>query len=588
MDACEIFLDGKPISEFKVIELKKELELRSLSRSGNKKELYERLKEHLQKNPHEAQFLPQTTKTEETATVNPVVAQYLATQQEVLKAARRDADLVLSGSSQSIETEKSVEIESQEQDTQASVVGMESKHESDLQTTTEEKVESADEADKNIKRGVDDFSGLTGKISDSQNLVREVQESNKFETTESKEALQDEEISSKHNAGKSVEEAIAVKSDLTQQQPKVQSTNEVEKVFEVQEQGMDFVEMVSEVQDSKISEVQESIEIGAEEKDNTTVCSNKSQPSTKLLIPQLSSKSEKTGLDDELDYEDECQEDEDSDTDNKRRRKIMKFSSPSPKPPTSSNEEAVQVTNENIVLSVTTTADSSQPPIQEITPEGFLRKKAVSPARNPVTRWVHIRGLKRPFTHKSLINMLSTFGEVSESNFWIDSIKSNCIVEYSSEEGATLARERLHNCVWPQSSDNSLCVEFSTEEKLKRRKDDDVRFTSNNEKLTVVVENRSKDKDEQLTVTVKNSSEAEPSRKRNADGQLKPQKTLEDLFRKTKTQPSIYFLPLTEEQIAKAQREKSRKAASRSSHSHAIHSSHSSSHKSAVSGSRRK
>lgn len=281
---------------------------------------------------------------------------------------------------------------------------MESKHESDLQTTTEEKVESADEADKNIKRGVDDFSGLTGKISDSQNLVREVQESNKFETIESKEALQDEEISSKHNAGKSVEEAIAVKSDLTQQQPKVQSPNEAEKVFEVQEQGMDFVEMVSEVQDSKISEVQESIEIGAEEKDNTTVCSDKSQPSTKLLIPQLSSKSEKTGLDDELDYEDECQEvgvdhckehdqflcsfkDEDSDTDNKRRRKIMKFSSPSPKPPTSSNEEAVQVTNENIVLSVTTTADSSQPPIQEITPEGFLRKKAVSPARLLILFW---------------------------------------------------------------------------------------------------------------------------------------------------------------------------------------------------------
>lgn len=43
----DFVISGKLISELKVIELRKELEIRNLPKSGNKKELSERLKTYL-------------------------------------------------------------------------------------------------------------------------------------------------------------------------------------------------------------------------------------------------------------------------------------------------------------------------------------------------------------------------------------------------------------------------------------------------------------------------------------------------------------------------------------------------------------
>lgn len=43
----DFLVSGKPISELKVVELRKELEVRNLPKSGNKKELSERLKTYM-------------------------------------------------------------------------------------------------------------------------------------------------------------------------------------------------------------------------------------------------------------------------------------------------------------------------------------------------------------------------------------------------------------------------------------------------------------------------------------------------------------------------------------------------------------
>jgi hypothetical protein len=48
--------------------------------------------------------------------------------------------------------------------------------------------------------------------------------------------------------------------------------------------------------------------------------------------------------------------------------------------------------------------------------------------RQDLSRWIHIRGLKRPFTNRGLLELLSKFGTVDTDSFWIDGIKSNCIV----------------------------------------------------------------------------------------------------------------------------------------------------------------
>jgi hypothetical protein len=49
----EPIIDGKPLSELKVVDLRNELEKLGLPKAGNKKELYDRLKEHLLKEPQE-------------------------------------------------------------------------------------------------------------------------------------------------------------------------------------------------------------------------------------------------------------------------------------------------------------------------------------------------------------------------------------------------------------------------------------------------------------------------------------------------------------------------------------------------------
>ena len=107
-------VDGRPLEELKVVELRKELEIRNLPKSGNKKELYDRLKNYLV-NSGEAgnptpSMSPQVCSTyrgadqtviqkdvaapEGGASVHPYVKLYLANQQEALAKAKLNADLV--------------------------------------------------------------------------------------------------------------------------------------------------------------------------------------------------------------------------------------------------------------------------------------------------------------------------------------------------------------------------------------------------------------------------------------------------------------------------------------------------------------
>ena len=121
--SAEPVIDGRPISDFKVVELKKELEARDLPKSGNKKDLYERLREYMLANEMGATTSPveavgggggrgksqspvvsrcgrlvwekgtnvlQKSPVKDQP-VNPMVARYLATQEQALKAAQHNA-----------------------------------------------------------------------------------------------------------------------------------------------------------------------------------------------------------------------------------------------------------------------------------------------------------------------------------------------------------------------------------------------------------------------------------------------------------------------------------------------------------------
>lgn len=97
--------------------------------------------------------------------------------------------------------------------------------------------------------------------------------------------------------------------------------------------------------------------------------------------------------------------------------------------------------------------------------------KLASPPRNPKSRILFVRNLVRPFTLNQLKQLLQEFGDIVDSEFWIDKIKSKCFVTYVSEEDAVKAREALHNLRWPLCNPKILHVDFSSPEEMERQKE---------------------------------------------------------------------------------------------------------------------
>jgi apoptotic chromatin condensation inducer in the nucleus len=95
---------------------------------------------------------------------------------------------------------------------------------------------------------------------------------------------------------------------------------------------------------------------------------------------------------------------------------------------------------------------------------------------------------------------------------------------------------------------------------LERRKTDERGKQSGKRDLgiTVTVENKSVSNSEangRDSVDKERKADTERTRKREVP-EGPPPKSLEELFRKTKAAPAIYYLPLTEEQADKRQQEK--------------------------------
>uniref|UniRef100_A0A1I7VZW6 SAP domain-containing protein n=1 Tax=Loa loa TaxID=7209 RepID=A0A1I7VZW6_LOALO len=240
------------------------------------------------------------------------------------------------------------------------------------------------------------------------------------------------------------------------------------------------------------------------------------------------------------------------------------------------------------------------------TVDGFVRERRVSPARYPVNQVIMIRQLTRPYTVKQLQQLLSTFGTIVEGGFWIDNIKSTCIAKYSTVEEAVVARGRLHNVVWPPSSPKTLKIDYSDDANLTKHL---IADQSQNEEITKGNVETAKSGNSAPTLRVSLSvdekrrhvlpttqdesakdfdkrerdgrgherrgrkrsaspvghSETKRARERRspwrderhhtASPEFKPNepekrvKTADELFLKTKTQPAVYYLPLTEEQI---------------------------------------
>ncbi|KAJ8726223.1 hypothetical protein PYW07_000921 [Mythimna separata] len=219
-----------------------------------------------------------------------------------------------------------------------------------------------------------------------------------------------------------------------------------------------------------------------------------------------------------------------------------------------------------------------------------------SPPRNKQSCILYISNLVRPFTLPQLKNLLQRTGRIVENGFWIDRIKSKCFVQYETEDQAVETRHALHGVTWPVSNPKTLQVDFSTQEAFDKAKLNEETDTTPVSTIPGTVEDwlreqdmkrergelekpwerkavtrewdlgkgNEKDKDNKDSVNKLRRDERpmdkrrhrspekspEPARKFKKKEEEAPAKLLDDLFRKTKTTPCIYWLPLSAETIA--------------------------------------
>ncbi|XP_059432289.1 uncharacterized protein LOC132165655 [Corylus avellana] len=203
--------------------------------------------------------------------------------------------------------------------------------------------------------------------------------------------------------------------------------------------------------------------------------------------------------------------------------------------------------------------------------ENTPKERVVPPSQKPPTNSLRIDRFLRPFTLKAVHELLGKTGSVT--SFWMDHIKTHCYVTYSSVEEATETRNAVYNLQWPPNGGRLLVAEFVDPQEVKTRAEEAPQTPTTPASAGPTVP------------PAPPTSQPQPSPRQHRQ-QLPPPPpvlppppplsnppqtrervhlppppplpekldppivTLDDLFRKTKATPRIYYLPLSEEQVA--------------------------------------
>ncbi|KAF5747380.1 apoptotic chromatin condensation inducer in the nucleus [Tripterygium wilfordii] len=205
--------------------------------------------------------------------------------------------------------------------------------------------------------------------------------------------------------------------------------------------------------------------------------------------------------------------------------------------------------------------------------EDAPKERAVPPSPKPPTNSLRIDRFLRPFTLKAVQELLGKTGQVTD--FWMDHIKTHCYVTYSSVEEAVETRNAVYNLKWPSNGGRLLMAEFVDPQEVKIR----VETPQGPPQTAAVPVNTASTAPPAATTPQPSPSSRQqvsrqqlpppppilppppplsnpsPVRERLTIPQPSekvdpPIVTLDDLFRKTKATPWIYYLPLSEEQVA--------------------------------------
>ncbi|TXG60613.1 hypothetical protein EZV62_015186 [Acer yangbiense] len=203
--------------------------------------------------------------------------------------------------------------------------------------------------------------------------------------------------------------------------------------------------------------------------------------------------------------------------------------------------------------------------------EDASKERVVPPSPKPPTNSLRIDHFVRPFTLKAVQELLGKTGTFS--NFWMDHIKTHCYVTYSSIEEAIQTRNALYNIQWPPNNGGRpLVAEFVDPQEVKMKleapKTPVAPVSTGPAAHPALPAAHPLPSPRQLVSRqqlppppnlpppppLSNSATARerfalpppPPLPEKVDP---PIVTLDDLFRKTKATPRIYYLPLSEEQV---------------------------------------
>uniref|UniRef100_A0A7N0T7D2 SAP domain-containing protein n=1 Tax=Kalanchoe fedtschenkoi TaxID=63787 RepID=A0A7N0T7D2_KALFE len=213
--------------------------------------------------------------------------------------------------------------------------------------------------------------------------------------------------------------------------------------------------------------------------------------------------------------------------------------------------------------------------------EDTPKERVVPPSAVPPTNSLKIDRFLRPFTLKAVQELLGKTGKVT--SFWMDHIKTHCYVTYSSVEEAIETRNAVYNLQWPTNGGRLLVADFVDPQEVKNRLEAPAPtpaapVTAPPPQAAAPTKQPTPSPRQQL----QRQQQAPPPASYPPPSQLSvppparalpappplPEKldppivTLDDLFRKTTTLPRIYYLPLSEDQVAEklASRNKNIKA----------------------------
>ncbi|CAH8273868.1 unnamed protein product [Arabidopsis lyrata] len=189
--------------------------------------------------------------------------------------------------------------------------------------------------------------------------------------------------------------------------------------------------------------------------------------------------------------------------------------------------------------------------------EDGLKERVVPPSPKEPTNSLRIDRFLRPFTLKAVQELLGKTGNVT--SFWMDHIKTHCYVSYPSVEEAAATREAVYNLQWPPNGGRHLIAEFVRPEEVKAKLE---------APLPPPPQPQHQHQPQAQTLSrppptalppppplakpppVVERLPLPPPPPLVSEEQEPPIVTLDDLFKKTKAIPRIYYLPLSEEQVA--------------------------------------